>query len=120
MLINMRKDCTIGLGLLFLMSGPQGCGPEESLSPASPIGSLAQAEGLGKDGDVMISAAGTIVNRYAVLGADARLGDTTIKLSAIPKMDVSSLLPLVPDDLLLIVQTQGADIDTTNTTSLKQ
>ena len=109
----------LGLGLGLLAGALPGCGPAAPLGPgpAPPLGELRQAEGLGKDGDMMVSAAGTIVNRYAVLAADARRGDTTLSLSALSGRGIDALLPLGPDDLLLIVQMQGADIDTGNSRS---
>jgi len=90
----------------------------EPLSPSlPPIDSLHQAEGTGTDGDFTVSAAGTIVNRYAVLAASARQGDKTISLSTVAGQGVDALLPLAADDLLLIIQMQGADIDTSNAVS---
>ncbi|MFO0576089.1 MAG: DUF11 domain-containing protein [Polyangia bacterium] len=126
MRITRRNFSTIGLGLglglLLLASGPQGCGsadPLATLGPGSniPVGALSQAEGLGKDGDLTVSMAGTIVNRYAVLAADAKPGDTSLTLSGMAGLGLDALMPLAVDDLLLIIQMQGADIDTTNSAS---
>ena len=118
MLINTRKLSRICwpaalTGLLFV-GAPSGCGSD---APPLPVSSLQQEEGTGKDGDKTISSPGTIVNRYAVLSAAAAPGDKTITLSATAGLGIDALLPLAPDDLLLIIQMQGADIDTSNSAS---
>ena len=117
MLRNKRTISTTWLGLMLLTGTLSGCGPAEPLLPTWPVGSLTQAEGLGKDGELTVSAAATVVNRYAVLATDARRGDTTLSLSKVLGQGVDALLPLAPDDLLLVVQLQGADLDTSNTAS---
>jgi hypothetical protein len=122
MLITRRNISIIGLGLVLSAGGPPGCGPGDPLAnlgtgASAPVGSLSQAEGLGKDGDLVVSRVGTVVNRYAVLGADAKQGDTTLTLSGMGGIGLDALMPLAVDDLLLIIQMQGADIDTTNTPS---
>lgn len=111
------RNCrSAGWSWLLLAGALSGCGSSESLSPPLlPIGELHQAEGLGKDGDLTISAPSTIVNRYAVLATSARPGDKTITLSSTAGLGIDALLPLAVDDLLLIIQMQGADIDTSNT-----
>lgn len=118
MLINTRNLSRIWLpaafGGLLAVGCPSGCGPD---SPQLPVDALHQAEGTGKDGDQTVSTANTVVNRYAVLAAAAKPGDKTITLSATPGLGIDALLPLAPDDLLLIIQMQGADIDTANTAS---
>ena len=86
MLITRRNISIIGLGLILSTSGPPGCGPLDPLAnlgpgASAPVGSLSQAEGLGKDGDLVVSMASTVVNRYAVLAADAKQGDTMLTLS---------------------------------------
>lgn len=62
------------------------------------------------DGAAVVSTADTVVNRYAVLGQDARRGDRSLILSAAAGRGVAALLPLNPGDMLLIAQAQGADI----------
>jgi MYXO-CTERM domain-containing protein len=79
-----------------------------------PAAYRVQAEGLGRDGDVNVSVAGQVLNRYAVLGADANPGNTTLTLSNVPGQGVDALMPLVPGDLLLLVQLQGAEISDEN------
>ena len=114
---KLTRNCLGACLSVLLLTGSQpGCGPTDPLSPQLlPVDELHQAEGLGKDGDLTISTAGTIVNRYAALATAARPGDKTIKLSSVAGQGVDALLPLAVDDLLLIIQMQGADIDTGNT-----
>ena len=60
---------------------------------------------------------GTIVNRYAVLSAAAAPGDKTITLSATAGLGIDALCLWHRTTLLLIIQMQGADIDTSNSAS---
>jgi len=99
------------LGALPLLAG---CQP---ISPAASTSDRRQAAGLGLDGDLTVAAPATLVNRYAVLGADARRGDTTLNLVTTPGKGVDALLPLAASDLLLIIQMQGAELDASNTVS---
>lgn len=100
--------CMLGSVTLFA-----GCAPATPDAGATTV--RRQAEGLAQDGDVTVSAPDTQVNRYAVLGQDARRGDTTLNLVQTPGLGVDALLPLVANDLLLVVQQQGADLDPQNT-----
>lgn len=112
---TLTRNCLrAGLAVFLLTGGALGCGPADPLNPQLPIDALQQAEGTGKDGDQTITAASQIVNRYAVLAAAAKPGDKTITLSTVVGQGVDALMPLAPDDLLLIIQVQGADIDTSN------
>jgi hypothetical protein len=97
------------LGSVTLLAGCAPATPEAGSTTARR-----QAEGLAQDGDATISAPDTFVNRYAVLGQDAHRGDTTLNVVMTPGLGVDALLPLVPNDLLLIVQMQGADLDPQN------
>ncbi len=72
--------------------------------------SRAQAEGLGKDGDVAVDTMGRVLNRYAALGADANRGNTTLTLSSSVGQDLDALQPISAGDLLLLMQMQGAEI----------
>lgn len=62
----------------------------------------------GKDGPVNISG---IVNTYYPGTADANIGDTTIPVGA----PSGAATPIDAGDLLLVMQMQGADINSTNT-----
>ena len=112
---TLTRNCLrAGLAVLLLTGGALGCGPADPLMQQLPIDALHQAEGTGKDGDLTITMPAQIVNRYAVLSTAAKPGDKTITLSSVAGQGVDALLPLAADDLLLIIQMQGADIDTTN------
>ena len=76
-----------------------------------------QTAGLAKDGDLTVSTADTQVNRYAVLGRDAHRGDSTLSLVTTPGFGVDALLPLAENDLLMIVQLQGATLDPSDSAS---
>ncbi len=59
---------------------------------------------------MVVTAPDTVVNRYAVLGQNARRGDRSIILSGIAGLGTTALAPLQAGDMLLIVQAQGADV----------
>ncbi len=82
-----------------------GCGVG---SPTAPVGSAGQAI-VGGLGAVTVTAAGTIVNRYTPLAADAVAGATTLTVTS-----GAALAPVASGDLVMIVQMQGAAINTTN------
>lgn len=63
----------------------------------------------GKNGALTVSAAGVVVNAYSALTADAAAGATTLT--------VASTSGLSTGDLVLLIQMQGATINTTNTSS---
>ncbi|UOQ74290.1 hypothetical protein [Hymenobacter cellulosilyticus] len=68
----------------------------------------AQAQA-GKNGPLTVSSAGVVVNTYSALTADAPAGSTTLT--------VASTAGLSNGDLVLVIQMQGATINTTNTSS---
>lgn len=69
----------------------------------------------GQDGPLTVTAPNTVVNRYATLAADAAAGSTTITISN-PGGDFGlDPATLGSGDLLLIIQMQGAQIDTSET-----
>lgn len=76
-----------------------GCGPTEGLPGAGARGAL-----VGMDGDKTVAGTETL-NRYAVLGATANRGDSKIVVAG------AAALRLVPGDLILLYQAQGAAID---------
>ncbi|MEL7532175.1 MAG: hypothetical protein AAFN10_12735, partial [Bacteroidota bacterium] len=65
----------------------------------------------GKDGALSISS-DTTLNTYSKVVADASIGDTQIFV-----MNVSELTGIAPGDLIMIIQMQGASINSTNTRS---
>ncbi|WP_299611098.1 SdrD B-like domain-containing protein, partial [uncultured Aquimarina sp.] len=67
----------------------------------------------GKDGDLTVTTANTILNTYSPVTSDISAGDTTIDVNDV----AADLGGLVSGDLVLIYQAQGATINTTNTVS---
>ena len=104
----MGGDCGRRSGLSLSAVLSVSCGGVSV--PPDPAGYRVQAEGLGRDGDVTVMVAGQVLNRYAVLGADANPGNTTLTLSSTPGQGLDALLPLSAGDLLLLMQMQGAEI----------
>ena len=82
---------------------------------------LAESSGkVGKDGDLVVSSPGTIVNRYATLAVDALAGSAKI-LVTYPAGDNGLRADLLAaGDLIMIVQMAGATIDSSNTASYGQ
>ncbi|MCB2408612.1 hypothetical protein [Hymenobacter lucidus] len=68
----------------------------------------AQAQA-GKNGPLTVSTANVVVNSYSALTADAAAGTTTLT--------VASTSGLSTGDLIMVIQMQGATINTTNTSS---
>ncbi len=60
------------------------------------------------DGDLTVSAAGQVVNGYSPLTAAAAAGDTAVTVQSL------ALLGVKADDLVLIIQMQGAQIRSTD------
>ncbi|MBK9927935.1 MAG: DUF11 domain-containing protein [Anaerolineales bacterium] len=71
----------------------------------------AQASSPGNDGAVTITVANTIVNRYTSLAANAAAGSTSLSVASAAALNVA------PGDLILIIQMQGASIDTSVNTA---
>jgi uncharacterized repeat protein (TIGR01451 family) len=79
--------------------------------------SLTLAETPGQDGSLTVTAPNTVVNRYATLAADANAGATTITLANAGGATGLDPATLAVGNLLLIVQMQGAQIDTSDSPS---
>src|SRR5438477_2911830 len=86
------------LGAFAVALGP-GCSPED-LPPSAAL-RRALTDG---DGDRVVAAGVSILNRYARLTEDVQKGATQLSVTL---GDLASL-SLVPDDLLMIIQMQGA------------
>ncbi|WP_367183353.1 beta strand repeat-containing protein, partial [uncultured Aquimarina sp.] len=65
----------------------------------------------GKDGDLTVTAANTILNTYSPITSDISAGDTSVDVNSV----ATDLGGLSSGDLILIYQAQGATINTTNT-----
>ena len=66
----------------------------------------------GKDGAFTASTSGTVVNLYARLATDAAASSTTLALGAVAGRCTLDPATLLADDLLLVIQMQGATIST--------
>ena len=69
----------------------------------------------GDDGSVTVSSLDTVLNEYTDLAADATAGATLLTVSDAVELDSVGFGPLATGDLLLVVQMQGAVIDTSDT-----
>jgi len=72
----------------------------------------AHAQQPGKDGPLTVAASNTVLNKYAVLSADASAGATSIDVTNPGGADGLDPATLTLNDLLLIIQMQGATMDT--------
>ncbi len=79
-------------------------------SSSESVGKTAEALA-GVDGDVTIGGAGTIVNQYTTLKTDATAGQTSITVNSVAALKSSK--DLAAGDLVLVIQMQGATLDTT-------
>jgi MYXO-CTERM domain-containing protein len=109
----MRRCTWISSFLVFA-----ACVAESRQAPPSSTGEVTQAV-LGQDGATTITAANTVLNQYAVLAADVTAGATTLTVTDIADLDASTngWGRLAPGDLLMVVQMQGATIDTSDSRS---
>jgi uncharacterized repeat protein (TIGR01451 family) len=78
---------------------------------------ITRAEIAGKDGDLTVTAANTIVNKYGFLAVDAPAGASMIGVNNPGGANGLDLAALTPGDLILIIQMAGASIDQSNTAS---
>ena len=85
------------LALLAQLAGVAACSSDE-------VAALRRGVEIARDGDRTITSAGTLVNRYARLGADARPGDTQLSMGP---TDLTALGVGI-DDLVMVMQAQGA------------
>jgi uncharacterized repeat protein (TIGR01451 family) len=79
--------------------------------------SVTSAETPGQDGDLTVSAANSVVNKYATLSANAAAAATSITIANAGGANGLDPATLQPGNLLLVIQMQGADIDTSDTIS---
>lgn len=71
---------------------------------------------IGSNGNYTITSADTVLNEYAVLASDASAGSTTITVTNAADLDspIPEIGPLSTGDLLMIIQMQGATINTSD------
>ena len=104
----MRSVLIAHLGSFSLVM--VGC--QAPATPASPNRSeQAMAAVAGQDGPRTITAANTIVNAYAVLGANAAATTTAITVTNIAQLAPTGFTALAQGDLLLIIQMAGATMN---------
>ncbi len=92
----------VALGVVLAACGSNPTALETTGMSREPI--------VGGTPDPHVATAGTVVNRYAPLEADAPQGSTTLMVT-----HAAAALQAAPGDLLLVVQMQGATMDDTNT-----
>jgi hypothetical protein len=77
--------------------------------------STTNAQTPGKDGNLTVTLANTIVNQYSVLTANAAAGATSLVVSNPGGANGLNPASLTANDVLLVIQMQGAQIDSTDT-----
>ena len=108
--IQMIQVGFLGLFAFPLMLGLWvGCLPQEDSvpSPSKPIAIVFPGQS-----DQTVTLPETVLNRYAVLEKDVAKGSQNLKIS---KAGLAALSPLLENDLLLVMQMQGAQMDTSQT-----
>ncbi len=106
------------LAALAALAGTLGCAPAAPLAaPLAAPPAPHTAALVGEDGDVVVSAPGTVLNTYAVLASDAAAGDTSLVVTDATDLDSAALGPLGAGDLVLVMQMQGASITNTDDAS---
>ncbi len=93
---------------------PAGSDERSGDAPGERTGK-ASAPLVGVDGALTVNTVNTVVNQYAVLGADAAVGANSIGVTAIGDLTSATLGPLSAGDLVMIIQMQGATIDASDT-----
>ena len=81
------------------------------ISLLSNVQTDVKASSPGNDGAVTITAANTIVNRYTSLASNAAAGSASLTVASAAALNVA------PGDLILIIQMQGASINSTVNTA---
>ncbi len=89
------------------------CGGGQSSSPSDSAVSSVTQEVTGQDGTLAVTTANTVVNEYAVLGANVAVGSTTVTVTDIADFATG----LAAGDLIMLYQTAGATINTSDTAS---
>jgi uncharacterized protein (TIGR03382 family) len=72
---------------------------------------------VGQDGALTVNVASTVLNQYAALAANAAVGATSLTVTSVANLSSPAFGDLAAGDLLMVIQMQGATIDTTNTTA---
>ena len=92
----------LALGLLACLGA---CSAQEPLpEPATTATNLV----INPDGDLTVTMAGQVINRYSPLSAPALVGDQSVSVQSLVNLGVQA------DDLVLIIQMQGAQVQLSN------
>jgi outer membrane protein OmpA-like peptidoglycan-associated protein len=100
----------VGVALLAACAEPE-------IQPRADEPSLGSSEHavVGQDGALTVTVAGTVLNQYAPLAANAAAGATAITVNNVAALSSPAFGDLAAGDLLMVIQMQGATIDTANT-----
>lgn len=86
--------------------------------PSAGIVGASAFRALGEDGALTVSVQNTVLNAYSALAVDAAAGTTTLVITSAGQLDLPSPMgPAGPGDLVLVIQMQGAVIDSSNSPS---
>ena len=99
-----------GLGVLASACAPSEASHEHGSGGGEPV-APASAAIAGVDGNPTISAANTVVNQYTRLAANAAQNATSITVTSVAALSAGSDA-LATGDLVMVVQMQGATINT--------
>jgi len=117
-LIVHARMMSVGGIIVALSLCAMGCSSSVDRSP--PLGEATWSTGhalVGKDGDLTVAAANTVLNQYSALSANAAVGATTVTVSNLADLTSATFGPIEAGDLVMLYQSQGATIDTTDTAS---
>jgi outer membrane protein OmpA-like peptidoglycan-associated protein len=93
-------------------------GPEiEPAADEPPTLGTSELAVVGQDGALTVTVASTVLNQYAVLAANAAVGATSLTVTNVANLSSPAFGDLAAGDLLMVIQMQGATINTTNTTA---
>jgi hypothetical protein len=87
--------------------------PDRGQAPREQLGT-AESPYVGQNGALTVSAAGTQLNQYAILGANVAAGATSLTVTNVANLTSPTFGAIAGGDLVMIIQMQGATIDTTN------
>jgi hypothetical protein len=109
---------TVAFELVSVVLLAAGCSAGDPAAPPRVEERRGEAQQLlqGADGARTIAAANTVVNQYTSLTADAASGSATLTVQSAADLNPGADA-LAGGDLLLVVQMQGATIDTSNAAS---
>ena len=117
-----NSRCFVALTIVSLFFGPVASVYSQtrhnrSKTSIEPPVATWQDNVIGGNGDYTVTTANSVLNRYTALAADVSAGATSFRVASVAALDspISQLGQLAVGDLLMIIQMQGALIDTTDT-----